>query len=129
MADSGAGSTAATDGKAITRAAKSGYTFDVMQAMRNERFRPMPSSTERRPRWTESTAALRSRWQRRRRLNRAHLAVTCFGKVHRVKRSGWRVCGRDGLEDGGMVVTWFAEKLTAALEMAQQSGAERGGCE
>jgi hypothetical protein len=77
----------------------------------------------------ESMTALRSRWQRRQRLNRAHLAVTCSGKVHRVKRSGWHVCGRDGLEDGGMVVTQFAKKLTVALEMAQQSGAERGGCE
>jgi hypothetical protein len=36
MADRGAGSTAATDRKAITRAAKSGYTFDAMQATRNE---------------------------------------------------------------------------------------------
>jgi hypothetical protein len=45
MANSGAGSRAATDGKAIARAAKSGYTFDVMQATRNERCRPMPSST------------------------------------------------------------------------------------
>jgi hypothetical protein len=33
------------------------------------------------------------------------------------------------LEEGGVVVTRFVEKLTAALEMAQQSGAERGGCE
>jgi hypothetical protein len=64
MADSDAGSTAATNRKAIARAAKSGYTFDVMQATRNERCRPMPSSTECRPWWTESTAALRSRWQR-----------------------------------------------------------------
>jgi hypothetical protein len=65
MADSGAGSTAATDRKAIAQATKSGYTFNVMQATRNGRCRPMPSSTERRPWWTESTAALRSRWQRR----------------------------------------------------------------
>jgi hypothetical protein len=100
MADSGAGSTAATDGKAIARAAKSGYTFNVMQATRNERCRPMPSSTERRPWWTESTAALRSRWQRRRWLNHAHLAVTCSGKVHRVKGSGWHVCLQDGRGDG-----------------------------
>jgi hypothetical protein len=60
MADSGAGSTAATDGKAIAWAAKSGYTFDAMQATRNERCRPMSSSIEHRPWWTKSTAALRS---------------------------------------------------------------------
>jgi hypothetical protein len=35
MADSGAGLTAATDEKAIAQAAKSGYTFNVMQATRN----------------------------------------------------------------------------------------------
>jgi len=77
----------------------------------------MQSSVERRPRWTESAAALRSRQQRRRWLNRSHLAVTCSEKVRRVKRSEWRVCGRDGLEDGGTVVVLSTEKLATALEM------------
>jgi hypothetical protein len=122
MADSGAGSTAATDEKAIARAAKSGYTFDVMQAMRNERCRPMPSSTEHRPWWTESTAALWSRWQRRRRLNRFHLAVTCSEKVHRVKGSGWRVCLQDGRGDGEATTVNLPEEACGSA-MAEPSEA------